>query len=382
MWTILQKGSPTTHSAPPRPTPRPAGLRALARLWRGRRQRATPLSAGNKATSRDTLPLPADSADITSPGMATDISADMSPDISPDISTDMSVYDTAPKRALRTSDEYIDSLQTLRAAHAVLSADRKALDHSGQRQRERVADLEARMRFLHRTLDQPAARQSEPPPMPPLGSLPPLPPPPLPITDYPSAVVAAQHWQTLAHRLMADLQTMNNLVRIDSLTGLRNRRAFDEQLPREASRAQRVGEPFCLLLIDIDHFKRVNDAYGHPAGDAVLRSVASCIAACTRPSDHIARYGGEEFAVILSDVDMTQAMAVAERIRRKVQHCEHCPHQVTVSIGVAEYRPPHAYSETVPSHDELVVEADRALYAAKRGGRNRVHATTRRLSLH
>src|SRR5262249_41673626 len=157
------------------------------------------------------------------------------------------------------------------------------------------------------------------------------------VDDYPSALAAAQHWQAVAQQLMTDLQSMNQLVRVDSLTGLRNRRSFDEQLPREIARAQRVSEPFCLLLIDIDHFKRVNASYGHPAGDAVLRSVASCIAGCTRPSDHLARYGGEEFAVLLTDVDLAQAVAVAERIRRQIQHAEHCPHQVTVSIGVAQY---------------------------------------------
>ncbi len=158
----------------------------------------------------------------------------------------------------------------------------------------------------------------------------------------------------------------------DGLTGVNNRRFFDQRLPEEVARVTRREEPLSCLFIDIDHFKRINDGYGHPAGDAVLREVASLIRAQLRASDVVARYGGEEFAILLPDTGVIRALEVAERIRAAIAASpittgsgEEIP--VTVSIGLATLA---GGREADPMG--LVAEADQALYRAKAGGRNRV----------
>ncbi|MFC0388112.1 GGDEF domain-containing protein [Muricoccus vinaceus] len=159
----------------------------------------------------------------------------------------------------------------------------------------------------------------------------------------------------------------------DSLTGLANRRQFDAVLAKEWRRAIRNGTSFSLLLVDADCFKAYNDLYGHQQGDEVLRRIAGCIrAALLRPADTGARYGGEEFAVLLPDTDMLGAWNIAERIRcaleaRKMPHDGSPSGWVTASIGMATAQPQIGQEPAV-----LVEEADRALYEAKRGGRNRV----------
>ncbi|MFL6229888.1 MAG: diguanylate cyclase [Pyrinomonadaceae bacterium] len=153
----------------------------------------------------------------------------------------------------------------------------------------------------------------------------------------------------------------------DHLTGLANRRRFERQLEREVSRTRRFERPFCLLLLDIDLFKRVNDTYGHDTGDDVLRRLANTLQAGTRGIDTAARIGGEEFAVILTETDFDHALEVAERLRVSVAETQlPVAGHVTVSIGLAEFNPQSREAR------ELVAAADAALYEAKRQGRNRV----------
>lgn len=159
----------------------------------------------------------------------------------------------------------------------------------------------------------------------------------------------------------------------DGLTGIANRRHFDVAIEKEIRRAKRAGTPLSLLMIDIDFFKAYNDHYGHQQGDDCLIKVAGALAQMLRrPQDMIARYGGEEFAVILPEMDREQSMRMAEAMRvavvdMKVPHeeSEHDEH-VTVSIGLA------THTGDVGDIAFLVGAADRALYSAKRAGRNRV----------
>ena len=158
----------------------------------------------------------------------------------------------------------------------------------------------------------------------------------------------------------------------DPLTGLSNRRHFRNVLSREIDVVARSGESALLLMLDIDHFKKVNDTYGHLAGDRVIQAIAKCLATCMRPMDTVARYGGEEFAVILPNCQVSFGQSVAQRIREAVGAVSVCvaPQvniQVTVSIGGA-YAP-----EWVRSTTALWIErADIQLYRAKAEGRNRV----------
>jgi two-component system, cell cycle response regulator len=158
----------------------------------------------------------------------------------------------------------------------------------------------------------------------------------------------------------------------DPLTGLANRRHFNAVLEREIEAVARSGNPALLLMLDIDHFKKVNDNYGHLAGDQVLQQVARCVAACVRPQDTVARFGGEEFAIVLPDCQVSFGETVAERIRQSVEllSIPTSPVQslkVTISIGGA-FAPVWVRSTT-----EIWIErADTQLYLAKTGGRNQV----------
>jgi len=152
----------------------------------------------------------------------------------------------------------------------------------------------------------------------------------------------------------------------DGLTGLLNRRAFEPQLNQSVARARRSGEPLSLLMFDIDHFKTVNDTYGHQVGDEVLRTLADEVAHRLRESDILARWGGEEFIVLLPETDLAGARTVAESLRRTVAESRFpgCG-ALTISLGVAAYQDGEGGSE-------LTRRADEHLYAAKRHGRNRV----------
>ena len=167
--------------------------------------------------------------------------------------------------------------------------------------------------------------------------------------------------------------TLSVQAREDGLTGLANRRRFDEQMKHEWLRARREGQPLSLLMIDVDFFKLYNDRYGHLAGDDCLRTIAGLMRDCARrPADLCARYGGEEFAILLPDNDLTQALETANALNcllawRKLEHASAPLGQVSVSIGVACIWP--LPSDTGPA--DLLATADRALYDAKSGGRNR-----------
>ena len=159
----------------------------------------------------------------------------------------------------------------------------------------------------------------------------------------------------------------------DSLTGLANRRRFDEVLAREWRRTQRTSTPLALLIVDADHFKQLNDRFGHAYGDEALKMLAEVVTSCIRrPGDTASRIGGEEFAVILPDTDETGATNVADQICRKVDSTpfltpEGLNGRLTVSIGVAAIVP-----DSVLTNEHLFAAADLALYRAKEGGRNRV----------
>jgi diguanylate cyclase (GGDEF)-like protein/PAS domain S-box-containing protein len=162
----------------------------------------------------------------------------------------------------------------------------------------------------------------------------------------------------------------------DALTGVGNRRYFDEVAPREADRAARLRDSVCLVTLDVDHFKRVNDTHGHAAGDAVLAAVARAVRDAAREVDVVARIGGEEFAVLLPSTDAGGARAAADRIRLAVEQLVvrtgDAALRVTVSAGVAELASAPDDAGVGEGIDRLLARADAALYAAKRRGRNRV----------
>jgi two-component system cell cycle response regulator len=166
---------------------------------------------------------------------------------------------------------------------------------------------------------------------------------------------------------------LSELALLDPLTQIANRRALTDRLIHEVERSKRYRHPFSCLLIDIDHFKRVNDEFGHPAGDAVLREVAGAIAQSVRNTDLAGRYGGEEFMVLAPETRTRDAQVLGERIRARVSApCETGPSllRTTVSIGIA------STDSGAVSPGDLVASADAALYEAKRGGRNRVVLAT------
>ncbi|BAE52406.1 GGDEF domain-containing protein [Paramagnetospirillum magneticum] len=189
--------------------------------------------------------------------------------------------------------------------------------------------------------------------------------------------------QNISQRKEAELR-LRHLAMNDGLTGIANRRAFDETLGQEWRRASRAGTPLSLLMIDVDHFKAYNDHYGHQAGDECLKAVAATLAATAkRPADLVARYGGEEFGVILPSSTLADAQALAEKMRLAIARLE-LPHEasqtektVTISIGVSCLNlaeSPGALPRNGLDTQILIAHADNALYRAKTTGRNRVTA--------
>ncbi len=162
----------------------------------------------------------------------------------------------------------------------------------------------------------------------------------------------------------------------DKLTGLRSRAYFDERLCEEFAEARRTGNPLAVALFDIDHFKRVNDTYGHRAGDAVLRNVANLMRKASRRSDINARYGGEELVKLMPRTDAGGAELAAEGFRERVGNTptdvDGRRIYVTISGGVSAY----PIGEYVQTPDELLETADRTLYNAKHGGRNRISSVS------
>jgi diguanylate cyclase (GGDEF)-like protein len=166
-------------------------------------------------------------------------------------------------------------------------------------------------------------------------------------------------------------QLVQKQAETDALTGIPNRRTFESTLEREMSRAARSGEQVTLAMFDIDHFKSLNDTYGHQTGDDVLKKVASALAITCRDFDTPARYGGEEFAVILPSCSSKESLMVAERLRQAISQVEAVT-PITASAGVATF-PTHA-----TDLQSLIKSADEALYESKRGGRDRVTRSRRR----
>ncbi len=179
--------------------------------------------------------------------------------------------------------------------------------------------------------------------------------------------------QALARQTMVHLELRRNLLAseqrnlTDSLTGAANRRAFTRRLHEEWKRLGRNQRPLSLLMIDVDHFKRFNDRFGHPAVDLVLMRLVKLVGGALREHDLLARYGGEEFAVILPESDAKAAEAVAQRVRSAVADVTWPLRAVTVSVGVATALP-----TTTLEMNSLVIAADEALYTAKTAGRNQV----------
>jgi diguanylate cyclase len=172
------------------------------------------------------------------------------------------------------------------------------------------------------------------------------------------------------NQLQENLETVRNESLTDPLTGLANRKYFDQMLYQAVARSRANDEPLSLLLTDIDHFKKFNDSYGHLTGDQVLRLVAHAVRQNVKGQDLAARYGGEEFAIILPGTMQRQALTIADHIRRSVVLKELIKRstgenlgRITISVGVATLQP----GEAAPA---LIERADACLYAAKRNGRN------------
>lgn len=159
---------------------------------------------------------------------------------------------------------------------------------------------------------------------------------------------------------------LENLATTDGLTGLKNQRVFQEFLEQSMQLAKRHKEPLSLMLLDVDHFKQYNDTFGHPAGDEILKELASILGAQSRTTDLVARYGGEEFVMVLPRTDPSGAVELAERVRAAVEGARWPNRPITVSIGVATLDP------SMDKRGDLVEAADTALYASKQSGRNRV----------
>ena len=176
-------------------------------------------------------------------------------------------------------------------------------------------------------------------------------------------------FNAMAAKLERARSELEELAIRDSLTQAYNRREFLRHIEEEARRCRRTRRPFSLLMVDIDHFKSINDTYGHPAGDEVLKNIVARLRSSARPTDFIARYGGEEFALILPETDGTNAIPVAERLReaiaaQPVAITADKSIRLTASFGVA------TYLEETEEIEHLIARADEALYQAKHAGRN------------
>ncbi len=176
----------------------------------------------------------------------------------------------------------------------------------------------------------------------------------------------------LAAQLEQANERLSRIAATDGLTGLNNHRTFQDALKRDLHRASRSGQPLSLVMLDVDHFKKFNDNFGHQAGDAVLRALGKLLRAAVRTGDVAARYGGEEFAVLLPDTDISGASMLAERLRRSVEKMRIKAGdrvlRITVSLGVATI----GGRDCAEQASTLIRQADTALYQAKEAGRNRV----------
>jgi diguanylate cyclase (GGDEF)-like protein len=183
---------------------------------------------------------------------------------------------------------------------------------------------------------------------------------------------ALAKWRQI-QQAKADQEKLERLANLDSLTGLYNRRVILHRLDERIKYVRRYGEELSLIMLDIDHFKKVNDQYGHLIGDEVLEGIAVLVQRNIRDTDVVGRYGGEEFIIILLKTGLPSAVDVAERVRKAIEAAEMKDSEgnvfsVTVSEGVSSYK---------PAEDErsLISRADDALYRAKENGRNRVETS-------
>ena len=161
------------------------------------------------------------------------------------------------------------------------------------------------------------------------------------------------------------IESLRTAATTDALTGVANRGRLREALHAATQQATRLRQPLCVGILDVDHFKKVNDVHGHAAGDEVLRQVASVMVASVRPYDLVARYGGEEFVVLLPSTDLGEAAAICERLRQSVASATR-PVPVTISLGLVRFDP------AIDDDDHVIARADALLYEAKQQGRNRV----------
>jgi diguanylate cyclase (GGDEF)-like protein len=190
------------------------------------------------------------------------------------------------------------------------------------------------------------------------------------VTELERKSTALEEALTMLEKSQDEIRLRNEelqvLARRDPLTGVANRRAFFEWLEREFAASQREGEGLCCLMADIDHFKRVNDTHGHSAGDEVIRRISEALTAEVGSPESVCRYGGEEFCLVLPGTAIEDAVALAERLRQRIESPGFARVPVTVSFGVSS----SLFGATKPI--EMVNQADEALYASKEAGRNRV----------
>ncbi len=191
------------------------------------------------------------------------------------------------------------------------------------------------------------------------------------------SVIGYQMAATLKH--FQRFSSIKNIAIYDTLTGLYNRRYFEERLEGEAQKSFYSGIPLSLVMVDIDHFKKVNDTFGHTEGDQILCKISSLLKNSVRRKDTVARYGGEEFILILPEAALEQSFVIAERIRQLVEstlfEVGRAEVNLTLSMGISNFP-----SHRVRSKEELIKMADQALYDAKRGGRNKVCIFTEKSS--
>jgi diguanylate cyclase (GGDEF)-like protein len=189
------------------------------------------------------------------------------------------------------------------------------------------------------------------------------------------SVIGYQMAATLKH--FQRFSSIKNIALYDTLTGLYNRRYFEERLGVETQKSFYSGTPLSLVMVDIDHFKKVNDTFGHTGGDQVLCKTSSLLKNSIRKKDMVARYGGEEFMLILPEAGLEESFIIAERIRRLVENTSfeigQAQVNLTISMGISNFP-----SHRAKSKEELVRMVDQALYDAKRGGRNKVCIFTRK----
>ncbi|MBU1882500.1 GGDEF domain-containing protein [bacterium] len=190
-------------------------------------------------------------------------------------------------------------------------------------------------------------------------------------------IAAKRRAEELAEQLSDANHKLEEMANLDSLTKIFNRRVFETLITREFYRSNRYGHALSCIMIDLDHFKEINDGQGHLVGDHVLREVAGILESKLRKSDYLARYGGDEFIVISPEANNHAAMVIAEKLRRAVESCqieiEGRTITTTVSLGIATFDS----SSGISSEKELVERADKNLYFAKHNGRNRAWPVSR-----